>query len=635
MERNTHGVGVINWLILLGVSITGALLARYAGSATGLVGMVFPALGFLVAAVSYFQMRLEEREQLEKLEYGELKEGKGDSALFTGEGDTFPARRSREQFEKFFNPAFTVVLFLLQGGAAWGFWKWLSKAGPPSLERVTITMALYALFALILFLLGKYSAGLARLEGRRLLRPGAGYMMLGAFICALAAGAEALAWFGSSQFDLQAARGLCVLLALAATETLINLVFEIYRPRLKGQEARLLYESRLVGLLGQPGGLITTAAQALDYQFGFKVSETWFYKFLEKAIAWIILLQVGALFVSTTFVIIEPGEQGLLERFGRPVDGRSVLDPGFHFKWPWPIEQVFRFQTRQVQQFIVGVEVDPELDREKAVVWTKPHYKVENNMLVASRDQLGRGEGAGGEKAVPANLITASIPFQYRVTNLVAWAYKHADGGKLLEELANREVTRYFVNVDLEEVMSAGRLSAAEAIRARVQQRAIDLGLGVEIVFVGLQDIHPPTGTKTVAVAAAFEAVVGATHQRETNILAAKAYEEEKIPRAHADATNLLTRARSESLMKVAVAAAEADRFASRVAAHEASPSVYSQRSYLETLARAIAPVRKFILGTTNTQDVLLLDLKEDIREDLLRNTILPPDAVRGAASNR
>src|SRR2546426_654072 len=361
MEKNIQQVGIVNWFTLLAVGVFSAILARYANSATGLVGDAFLALGFLVAAVSYFQMRLEERERMEKLEFEELKKAKGTTALFTEtEADTFPARRSREQFEKFLVPAFTVVLLLLQGGAVGWFWRWLDKAPPPSLERATITMALYALFALVLFLLGKYSAGLARLDGRRLLRPGAGYMMLGALTCFIVASTEATAYFGFPKVDLQVARGLCVVLGLAAIETLVGLVFEIYRPRLKGQAARLLYESRLIGLLGQPGGLITTAAQALDYQFSFKVSETWFYKFLEKALAWIVLLQLCALWASTLFVIIEPNEQGLLERFGQPVSERAVLDPGWHWKWPWPIDQVYRYQTREIQGFTVGVVSDPE-----------------------------------------------------------------------------------------------------------------------------------------------------------------------------------------------------------------------------------------------------------------------------------
>ena len=78
-------------------------------------------------------------------------------------------------------------------------------------------------------------------------------------------------------------------------------MFEIYRPRMKGQVAHLLYDSRLVGLLGQPGGIFSTVAQAIDYQFGFKVSDTWFYRFLEKAMVWIVLLQLGFDWASTLF----------------------------------------------------------------------------------------------------------------------------------------------------------------------------------------------------------------------------------------------------------------------------------------------------------------------------------------------
>ena len=136
--------------------------------------------------------------------------------------------------------------------------------------------------------------------------------------------------------DFYVARFLCVLLAVVALETLAQLVLEIYRPRTKRGSPRPLFESRLVGLLGQPEGLITTASQALDYQFGFKVSETWFYRFFEKALAWLILLQLGVLLLSTCFIFVESGEQVLLERFGRPIASRGVLGPGAHLKLPWP-----------------------------------------------------------------------------------------------------------------------------------------------------------------------------------------------------------------------------------------------------------------------------------------------------------
>ncbi len=641
MERDLQKVGVLNWLVLLVVGAAGAIVARYAASAAGTVGVVFLGIGFLVALVSYFQMRLEERERLERMEYEELKKSRGSTTLFQeAEGDTFPAQRSREQFERYLVPLFTALLFLVQGGAVWWFWKSLAKTAPPKLDHAAVAMALYALFALILFLLGKYSSGLARLDGQRLLRPGAGYLILGAFICFLAAGSEAAAFFGFTKVDRVVAYGLCVLLALTAVETLGGLVFEIYRPRVKGQAARLLYESRLIGLLGQPEGLITTAAQALDYQFGFKVSETWVYRFLEKALAWIILLQLGALFLSTMFVIIEPTEQGLLERFGRPVNGRAVLEPGFHFKWPWPIDIVYRYSTRQIQGFVVGEVPDPDLEKERTVLWTRPHFRRREGegsempgMLVASRGQVARSDTS--EKAVPANLLTVSIPFQYQITNLLAWAYQHANSDQLLQHLANREVVRYLVNVDMDQIMSSGRLAAAEDIRQRVQARANDANLGVHIVFAGLQDIHPPLGNKRTPVAAAFEQVVSALHQRQTNILYALAYAAEKIPSAQAEATNLLAQARNAAVTRVALAEGEAARFTNQMVAYEASPAVYLQRTRLETLARALEPVRKYVITATNTQDILILNLEEKVAENLLSSGLMLPPDVNKSATNK
>src|SRR5438093_6926524 len=103
MERNLQKNGLINFLILLAVMLAGFAVARYTHLLTGQVATGFLALGVLTAAVSWFQMRLEERERLERLEFDELTKGSSSSALFnTKDTESFPNSRSREQFERFF-----------------------------------------------------------------------------------------------------------------------------------------------------------------------------------------------------------------------------------------------------------------------------------------------------------------------------------------------------------------------------------------------------------------------------------------------------------------------------------------------------------------------------------------------------
>ncbi len=66
---------------------------------------------------------------------------------------------------------------------------------------------------------------------------------------------------------------------------------------------------------------------------------------------------------------------------------------------------------------------------------------------------------------------------------------------------------RYLAGSDLNEILSHGRLAAADALRDRIQAAANARQLGAKIVFVGLQDIHPPTASE---VALTYEKVVGA-----------------------------------------------------------------------------------------------------------------------------
>ncbi len=621
-DRNVQRNGLINLMVFLGIGIAAAVAAQYVRSATAEVTALLVGFGFLVSLVSYLQMRLETQEQLEKLEFDELQKSKNASALFdTAEAENFPAQRSRIQFERFGVPVFSVVLMLAQAVAAYVLWVRYSNDYPGlTVDKAPIGMTFFGIFMLVQFLLGKFSAGIARLEKQRLMRPGSAYMLLCSFASLLSLTALIFAYLDSPRADVIIARALVIIMGLSAVETLFNVVFEAYRPRLKGQVTHLLYDSRVIGLVGDPAGFFSTAAQALDYQFGFKVSETWFYRFLQRTIAWIILAQIGILWLSTVVVFIEPGEQALLERFGKPVG--SVLDPGPHFKLPWPMSKVYRYQTRAIQSFLVGVVPDENLEKEHVVLWTKAHYKEEVNMLVASRQQLTatNSNDTSTEAAVPVNLLTASIPVQYIISDLSKWAVNHEDAGELLEKLATREVVSYLVSVDLDEIMSSGRLKAAKDLQAMIQKTADQHELGVEIIFVGLQDIHPP-----VAVAEAYESVNAAMQARQGIIYTAEGEKAESLPRARAEAANIIADAEVYRLSEQAKGVAAVGRFPNQVIAYQASPEVFRQRSYLDTLGRAIAPARKYVIGVTNTTDTIIMNLEDKVRMDILDDVALPP----------
>jgi regulator of protease activity HflC (stomatin/prohibitin superfamily) len=624
MQKN----GLINLLALLAVGLAGFAVARYTNSLAGEVSVLFLGLGILVAAVSWFQMRLEENERLEKLEFDELAKSRGGSALFAAkDAESFPAQRSRDQFERFFVPIFTVLLCLIEAGGAYLLWRWMSKpATEVPLKEPLKALAMYSVFLIVLFILGKFSATFARLENHRFLRAGASYVLFNAFLCLAVVIGLGADYGGYPKVDLYIAQIFCGLSALLAVETLIGLTLEMYRPRVKGKVNRPLYDSRLVGLLGQPEGLITTAAQALDYQFGFQVSETWFYRlFFEKALKWLVLGQAVVLVLSTCFVVIDAGEQALLERCGKPVEGRTPLEPGFHAKLPWPIDKVYRFRTEQIQSFEVGVRPGVEKEPESVVLWTVTHTgkEQEDNFLVANREPASAASGLEAEKSKrtpPVSLLTGSIPVEFQITNLVAWVYNNEDAPSLLQDIATREVVRRFVSADMAEIMSHGRLEAGLELARRIQSAADEHHLGARIVSVGLQDMHPP-----VKVAPNYEQVVAAIHKKQAMILAAQAYDIRTNALAQADATNIVNHASANRTAREVGALAKAGLFTNQIPAFTAAPSVYVQRAYLDTFTRATANARKYLWLTTNTHDVLTFDLQDSIAKDLLSVNVPAP----------
>lgn len=185
MERNVQKNGLVNLVAAVVIFIAAFVVTSYVNSLAGQACAIFLGLGVLVAFAGWFQMRLEENERLEKLEFEELARARGETTLFAAkDAEIFPAQRARAQFEKFFVPGLGVLLFLLEGGAAWLLWRWISKAdnGIES-DRAMKSLSLFGILALLLFLLGRFSVTIARLENHRLLRPSASFLLAGAYIC--------------------------------------------------------------------------------------------------------------------------------------------------------------------------------------------------------------------------------------------------------------------------------------------------------------------------------------------------------------------------------------------------------------------------------------------------------------------
>ncbi len=621
----------------------GLVLAGLAGGlAVGAkAAMLVPAAvsGLVLALLSLlggWRLRLARRQGEEEAAVAEFRRKHAGNELFEDADEAVKlAARARRTYEKFVLPALVAVLGL---GLAAGGWLLLGGWGKPAVGDPALAAPLKnAVLALGLFigcmLAGSYWSGASREAGGRWLRPcGAWLYFTGILLAAAGAGLLLVHWQTLRaehpaawvvQLDLRLAKGLTGVLMALGAEMAVNVLFEFYRPRGAHEEDRPVFESKILALLTEPGGLAANVAAALDYQFGFRVSEGWFYRFLERTLLPFALFAGAVLWLMTCIVVVQPEEAGLRVRSGHVAD-RTPVGPGLHLKLPWPLETIATFPVEKVQTLDIGFEADgtfdPGLDKSlrgdptgRVVVWSRAHNKSETHFLVAGDvDAATAGVAAGGRAPVMLNLMVAAIPVSFKVKDLYAYKFAHSDARRELESAATREVVRYLANMDMRRILTTDREAGGRELRNRIQSAADGLGLGVDIVYVGLQGIHPP-----VRVGKAYDGVVGALEEKQEAVLRAEKNAVTLKLAAEAEALALVSQARGYSRERTTVAAAESERFGKQVLAYRASPELFMLYSYLDVMETGTRDTRKYVVATEG-REVIQVDLQKKLRPDLM-----------------
>ena len=583
----------------------------------------FYTYALITAMIVAVRLRLQRLAEDEKRDLDLLQSGHSGNALFAlppGEAPPMLQARSHAQFERWFVPALAPL-----SAVGLGFWLWwLASCLHQPITMPTqplIAAAFLAGEAFLTFLLSRFLVGLSRAAPTRLLRGPAAALGLMSFANLAAALGAACIEGELMAADKLVATGLLAALTLLAIELALRSIASFYHAPSRGTPL-VSYESRLAGLLAEPFSWTRNIAGALDYQFGFQVSETWLYRFLRRALLPLVLLNLVILFLSTCLVTLGPDEEGILEHLGQPQPDAWHLTSGAHFKLPWPFETVRRFPAKRVLTLQIGYHEEPGTPRAQLLLWTTPHFESEEQYLVASQVDAGSTNRAdGAEASVPVNLVVINMPVEFRITNLFAYAYEQTDPQKAMEQIAVASLTQELASRDLLSLLGQDRAEVAGALKTRMQQAADRQRLGVEIVFVGLAGIHPPLG-----VAAAFEGVIGATEEREATALAAQGYRNRTVPTAMANATRINAEATAYRVRRAELAQAEAQQFARRLEASRRAPAVFRSRAYFDTVGDALAGIRKYIVAAESDHDVLIFNLEEKPNLDWMNLGGPPPE---------
>jgi len=604
----------------------------WAWSVMSLAWYLFIGAGFwLMTWVHLRQLRLAEIEEVEwKRLVAERAAGGARGRLFEEDEISGHVARNRlRMLEKYVLPTASFVLLAALGLLGYRLFPFF-RAGDLDLgveqSRCAVSAALMVLVLISTFLIGMYASGMSRQSAWRPLRAGAGYMMSCSLLSVIVTAGLAAGHFGEGYFWLirSAAYIIPALMIITSVEILLNFVLDFYRPRIEGVEFRPSYDSRLLGMLAEPGGIFRTVATTLDYQFGFKVSETWFYQFLERAIAPLVFFMIVSFYLLTCIVVVGPNEQAIIERFGKPVqrNGGKVIGSGIYFKLPWPISKVYRRETLRVREVKIGF--DPKAEEEahgteetKRFIWTVKHYEKEYYVMVAARETEVRktdvGAESGTEGAVPVGLISAVISVFYRITDLEDFLYQKTNPEELLVDLAYREQQLHFASADFFEIMGPGREKAGAALRENIQASVDREKLGIKVVRVCLHGIHPPIEEE---LGQAFEAVIAAEQEKQAEIHKGEAYAKNREVSASFEASILRAEAHQIRVEKREEARGFVANQQGQAVAYQAAPQVFQSIKYLDAFVEAMdkGKARKFLIASKDVdRELFRLNLEDKI----------------------
>ncbi|KKL77266.1 hypothetical protein LCGC14_2036620 [marine sediment metagenome] len=266
-------------LVLSVIFFVSCLVIGFKSHSFAVISLSWLILGailiWLVLVLLFHQRSLAEQE---KLDMAQLASDQSSDTIFQANASRqalFAVSSKRlAVFEKWFVPIFASLIAVYEIVMGLYLLKGASMVTSVTVKNPQVTAVLMVVFAFVCFLISRYATGMSVRKEFKALRAGGSYLLCIAILSFALAIGLALVQFKIHIVHVILGWFIPGLIIVLGAEIVLNVILDIYRPRIEGQYSRSAFDSRLLGMLNEPGGILHTFASAIDYQFGFKVSQT-------------------------------------------------------------------------------------------------------------------------------------------------------------------------------------------------------------------------------------------------------------------------------------------------------------------------------------------------------------------------
>ncbi len=540
--RKAANTAIIGLVIQLVLTLSVFFYAQSSGDDSAAAGTIFLLSGVLVWGVLLLVFDQHRRERIETMEAEQLAvTGAAAASAFESTGDELRVAARRLAFMyKWIVPGTAVLLALITIWFGFGAFQSIEPDTLNTTSKPGWALAVGISIAVVGFVFARFVSGMAKVDAWSNLRAGATTSVAAALVgLVLAIGGFLELALGIGLLVNYGPYIISIGMMAYGAEIILNILLDLYRPRKPGELPRPAFDSRFLSLLAAPDRIAENVGEAVNYQFGIDVTSSWFYQLLSKWIVTLVAIAVGIGWLMSSLVVVEPHERGLiltngvisepLFSFGDTGDGD--VGPGLHVKWPWPFS---RYETPvsvgrgdEEVRTTTGVRVlhlasNPPEEDKNIILWTENHTRGERlNIVQPERNPEieNREEDEATSTVAELSLVAAEVPMHYVVRNVKLFDQFAAPGQReqVLLQVGRRVVTQYLGERAIDEILAMSRTSMPEELKRRLSEAYGQFndgkGAGIEILFVGVNGVHPPT-----RVAPSFERVISARQNRESLI---------------------------------------------------------------------------------------------------------------------
>ena len=308
----------------------------------------------------------------------------------------------------------------------------------------------------------------------------------------------------------------------------------------------------------------------LEKNTGISMRSLWSVKYVKQIAPIIILVSGILLWLSTSVVQVEPYQKAAIYRIG--VLQEKMLEPGIHLTFPYPIDKVEVYDTETIQKVTIGYRSEESTDN----IWTAAHGGEEYKLL------LGGGE----------ELVSINLRLEYKISDLKQYLETASSPESVMQALAYELVTDETIATDLSTLLSTDRDELAEHFKEHLTKMLKDRKVGLEVVSVVLESIHPP-----VEIASVYQELISAEIAAEKYRLYAHGNANVKVAEAETNYYNVVGAANADYATKVAKAKSSVTEFLASVEAYKGNKDSYTFYKYLAAVREAYGNANLVILG--------------------------------------